>query len=749
MDMQSRNTAKETQAKANSGGDQRAVWPFDPLGITNSFIDYMTDANQRTALYMDILRQRSDDHADMHSRPMATVLSFDHEIILSGETLERPINYSLARVIPPEGTRLDPEKRPVVIADPRSGQGPGISGFSRHGEIGEAFANGHPVYVICFAVDPLPGQTFLDVVEGQVAFFEHVASLHPECPLPFSVGNSQAGYQTLMAAALRPDLFGPVLLSGSPISCWQGERGKHSMRYAGGLTGGTWLTEFTSDLGNGKFDGAHLIGYFNHLDPANAIFRKHHDVYTGVDTAGSPFLNFEKWWGHLITLNGEEIQFLTDNHFVGNKLAANQTETSDGRRFEIRSVRSPIIVFTSLGDEVSPPPQTLGWILDLYRSVDDIRDHGQTIVYCVDPEADHLSIFLSPKVAACEDDVLMRMMDVIDVLPPGLYEIVINRKNQRRAGGDRPSDFRARIEARTLDDIRDFGRNSEEEDQAFATAARWSDITLAGYRSFFQPFVRAMANEHSAETMRATNPFRLEYTLFGGDKPWMRNVPELAEHVRNNRKPVATDNPFFRMQEHAAEAFAATFEGFRRSRNQLAEQIFFSVYSSPALQAFVETMSGPPPQRPPAKTADEEARIAAAREEYQTCIGDGDAFNAKVRALLYALHGISELDERSAYALRRVIIEGADLGADTVKRIVRAQFFALQLDTEKALEALPEMVPDAEGRRSVLADVRAVLKAAGKATPDERERLQRLDKIFKVPRTKNRTKLERSVIEPA
>ena len=88
---------------------------------------------------------------------------------------------------------------------------------------------------------------------------------------------------------------------------------------------------------------------------------------------------------------------MTDNNFVGNKLPANETATADGRRFEIRAVQSPIIVFTSLGDEVSPPPQTLGWILDLYESVDDIRDHGQTIVYCVDPDASHLSIFVSPE----------------------------------------------------------------------------------------------------------------------------------------------------------------------------------------------------------------------------------------------------------------------------------------------------------------------------------------------------------------
>ena len=138
----------------------------------------------------------------------------------------------------------------------------------------------------------------------------------------------------------------------------------------------------------------------------------------------------------------------------------------------------------------------------------------------------------------------MRMMDVIDVLPLGLYEIVITHKNGQPTDKDGPHDFVARVEARTLDNIRGFGRNSEADDGAFATAARWSDITLAGYHSFFQPFVHSMTNEQTAELMRASNPTRLKYTMFGRDMPWMQHIPEVAEQARNNRQPAATYNPF-------------------------------------------------------------------------------------------------------------------------------------------------------------------------------------------------------------
>ena len=53
----------------------------------------------------------------------------------------------------------------------------------------------------------------------------------------------------MITAALRPDLAGPIILAGSPLSYWAGVRGKSPMRYLGGLLGGTWLTSLAGDLG--------------------------------------------------------------------------------------------------------------------------------------------------------------------------------------------------------------------------------------------------------------------------------------------------------------------------------------------------------------------------------------------------------------------------------------------------------------------------------------------------------------------
>jgi poly(3-hydroxyalkanoate) synthetase len=127
----------------------------------------------------------------------------------------------------------------------------------------------------------------------------------------------------------------------------------------------------TSDLGNGKFDGTWLVMNFDSLGPANWLWGKQYEIYTNIDTGAERYLDFEKWWGDFIQLTGDELQFLVDNFFIGDKLTRNQLQSRDGTTFDVRNITSPIIVFTSTSDNISPPPQTLGFILDLYRDVDD------------------------------------------------------------------------------------------------------------------------------------------------------------------------------------------------------------------------------------------------------------------------------------------------------------------------------------------------------------------------------------------
>jgi poly(3-hydroxyalkanoate) synthetase len=66
-----------------------------------------------------------------------------------------------------------------------------------------------------------------------------------------------------------------------------------------------------------------------------------------------------------VLLNAEEMQWIADNLFVGNRLATGQIRSSDGIRVDLRDISAPMVVFCSWGDNVTPPHQALDWVLDL------------------------------------------------------------------------------------------------------------------------------------------------------------------------------------------------------------------------------------------------------------------------------------------------------------------------------------------------------------------------------------------------
>src|SRR6478672_920915 len=357
--------------------------------------EYWLDAWQRSVLLLDVLRERGNTYLEQTAKEVPHVLGFQAELVRDGRTLERPVNYLLVRIIPPAGVKIDPAKAPIIVVDPRAGHGPGIGGMKQDSEIGVALENGHPCYFIGFLPEPVAGQTIEDVWNAEAGFVAEVARRHPDAGKPAVIGNCQAGWQTMIMAATHPDVPGPLLLAGAPLSYWAGVKGKNPMRYTGGMLGGTWLTSLAGDLGGGKFDGANLVSNFESLDPANTYFEKPYNVYAKVDTEAERFLEFETWWGSPILMNACEMQWIADNLFVGNKLAAGDIRTSTGIEVDLRNIQSPIVVFCSWGDNITPPQQALGWITERGPSDEDLSAKGEASVYSRHDDVGHRGIFVS------------------------------------------------------------------------------------------------------------------------------------------------------------------------------------------------------------------------------------------------------------------------------------------------------------------------------------------------------------------
>jgi len=728
--------------------------------LVSELWDYWLDAGERSILFADVLYERSKLYKEHSAKVAPHVLKFSCELLIDGRQLERPVNYVLVRVNPPDGAVVDEKRRPFIVVDPRAGHGPGIGGFKPQSEIGVAFKAGHPCYFIGFLPVPEPGQTIEDIGRAQARFIEHVISLHPDADgKPVVIGNCQAGWAVMMLAATRPELFGPIIVAGSPLSYWAGVRGQSPLRYLGGLLGGTWLTALTGDLGAGIFDGTWLVSNFESLDPANTLWKKHYNLYSKIDSEAPRYLQFEQWWGGHVLLNAEEMQFIADQLFVGNKLSSGEVIWAGDTAIDLRNIRSPIVAFCSKADNITPPQQALHWILDLYDSVEDIRMHGQTIVYAIHDSVGHLGIFVSGSVAKKEHDEFASNIDLIDVLPPGLYEAVMTPKD---AGGSTAElvggDYLVKFEARTLDDIRRLGGNDVDDDRMFATAARLSEINLGLYRTFLQPWLRSSANDAWAEAWRRFHPLRLQYEAFGSANPLFNQISRIVEDVRNDRHPVSRDNVFWQAQEQIAESIETTLDSYRDARDRAAEILFHAIYGSPAVQAMVGLRgSEEAPRRRPLKDANYQALVRQRIDEHKRRVAEGGPREAVLRAMLYIRLPDGVFDERGFNLLRAMRDEaGGGLSLESFKRLVREQFFMLLTDEEQAVAAIPDMLSqdealssrmirnlnrmiDTVGLESDEAKLRAgkiqsILEAAGKA-PLDIAALQRADqKDFRSPR---------------
>jgi hypothetical protein len=716
--------------------DRQQVPGLDPFGLFGATFDYMRDAAQRSVLFFDVMRQRGDQYREHLAETVPNVLDYKAELVLDGRTFKRPVNYLLVRIIPPAGVEIDPARRPFVVVDPRAGHGPGIGGFKADSEIGVAMKAGHPCYFVGFLPEPMASQTIEDIAHAEAIFLEKVISLHPKADgKPCVIGNCQAGWAVMILATIRPELFGPIIIAGAPLSYWAGVRGQNPMRYSGGLLGGSWLTALTSDLGAGKFDGGWLVQNFENQNPANTLWTKQYNVYSKVDTEAPRYLEFERWWGGHVNLNAEEIQFIVDELFVGNNLAAGRIKMSDGTAVDLRNIRSPIVVFCSKGDNITPPQQALDWILDLYDDVDEIRSFGQTIVYTVHETVGHLGIFVSGGVAKKEHNEFSSNIDLIDMLPPGLYEATFERKTDNTSNRDLVSgDWVMRCEARTLDDIRAMGGNSAEDERRFATAARVSEINLSLYRAFMQPVVKAFVTPAVAEWLRHWHPVRLSYEAFTDNNPFMPVLAKSAEEVREQRRPVAKDNPFIVAQEKISEQIVRSLDVWRETQEKLSEQMFLAIYGMPALQAAVgiEPDAGRPrrPGKSPLHRELVEKRIA----ELKSRINEGGLQECTVRGLIYVGAARGYIDERGVAELRRVRLgEGSKMTLAQFKAMAREQFFLLLLEPEATLAAIPKLLPaDVAERRKGLAAIRNVLSSGGEIAGEAAERLKKVTALFGV-----------------
>ncbi|MBX9961807.1 MAG: DUF3141 domain-containing protein [Burkholderiales bacterium] len=576
--------AQERLATRLKGATERqasAVAALNPWQIGPQWTDYVADFSQRAILFWDTLRQRGNAYVKHTEAGLPPVLHFASELVLDGRRLARPVNYALLRIVPPEGVTVDPTRRPYVVIDPRAGHGPGIGGFKDDSQVGVALRDGHPVYFVVFYPEPEPGQTLLDVCAAEAQFVKRVRELHPKSPKPAIVGNCQGGWAAMMLAAANPDDTGPIVINGAPMSYWGGAwsegEGDNPMRYAGGLLGGTWLASLTSDMAGGKFDGAWLVQNFENLNPANTFWDKYYHLFANVDTEPPRFLEFERWWGGFYLMNREEIEWITRNLFVGNRLWSGTVATGAGKGFDLREIRAPIVLFASMGDNITPPQQAFNWVADVYGSTEEIKARGQVIVGLLHADIGHLGIFVSGKVAKKEHAQIVSVLKSIEALPPGLYGMQITEEKH----GDGAAEYSVQFVEKRLEDITArLNRFERADEKPFEAVTAISDFNQRAYELFAQPLVQATATEAGAQLQRTLHPLRFSRWSVSDLNPWFAWLEPTAEKVRSERRAVSADQPLRQSERAMSEWVSASLDYYRDLRDAVSEALFFETYGN-------------------------------------------------------------------------------------------------------------------------------------------------------------------------
>jgi len=705
-------------------------------------VEYGVDAAQRTLLYWDIMRKRGNTYIDHRANGQPPVLVFDYTTIIDGHELDPPANYSLVQIIDHRGTQPDRRStssktngddkdrrgtaidrrdqpkglvgeafrnnRPILIIDPRAGHGPGIGGSKLDSQIGMALNAGHPVYFLIFSIYPVPNQTLMDVWQAEIHFLEEIRRRHPKSPKPAVIGNCQGGWAAALIGAERPDITGPMAFNGSPLSYWSGLVGVNPMRYAGGLLGGSWVNSFMSDLGNGLFDGADLVANFENLNPANTIWSKQYNLYSKVDTEEKRYLNFEKWWGGFYFMTREEIATVVNCLFVGNKLEQGSFEIGHGKSIDLNKFKAPVVLFASFGDNITPPQQAFNWVAKVYGSSQEIKRKGQVIVLVLHKSIGHLGIFVSAKIARTQHKEIIGSFDMLEFLPPGLYELVFEEENPKSP----EQGYSARFVEREVDDILGYDDGLADE-EAFYSVRTVSTINNTFYQTFVSPWIKMLMTEPLAEGIRQLHPLRVQRYTVSDLNPFTWPIKAAAPMVKESRRQVSADNIFLAMEKNFSQNMVSILNAYRDARDLGQELLFKMIYENPWTQ-----MLFPPPKDEAAEQRQAmEERLRKDTARLRNSMHQGGCPDAVVRILLAIMTANRELT-REEYDTAEGIVRGLRqfkaITPGKLREMVKTQARLLQVDREAAITALPQLIPDPVDRTEAMAVIDQFTAVAGR-----------------------------------
>jgi tellurite resistance protein len=425
----------------------------------------------------------------------------------------------------------------------------------------------------------------------------------------------------------------------------------------------------------------------------------------------------------------EEIHFIVDSLFIGNHLEKGNLELENDKWINLKNIEDPVVVFASSGDNITPPQQALNWIVKVYGSVEEIRRQQQVIVYLLHEEIGHLGIFVSGKVARKEHKAIIDSIDLIEYLPPGLYEMVIEEQDTQLG----ITDYRIRFQERRIQDILALDDGLQDED-AFQTVAAVSQAGDLAYRTFLRPWIQFWSTELSAEILRQLHPLRVSRYIFSDRNPSVWPVKALTPMIKNQRRPVTADNPFLTMEKIFSDSTKIGLNFYRDMRDICQEYWFKSVYDNPWMKTFFGDGAAEKNDRQEALEKSPKREVRDPDRCLRT-MEKGGFVAGLVRIILALAVADKSLDRDELAAAEDIVLNYQPSKkikrADYIK-MVKEQSRILQTDIDQAIGTLPKLIKTSKDRQRAMAAARQVVFADKDLNPKEEAIWTRISKSLKV-----------------
>jgi hypothetical protein len=431
-----------------------------------------------------------------------------------------------------------------------------------------------------------------------------------------------------------------------------------------------------------------------------------------VDSEAPRFLEFERWWGGYFRMTGSEIETIVENLFVGNRLA--RGEVMDGNtRINLRNITAPVVVFASHGDNITPVPQALDWIIDTWGDERAIAAAGRTIIYVLHESVGHLGIFVGGEIARKEHDQLVSSLDVIESLPPGLYEMKLKAKaglETQRWDQLEPGDYTVNYEHRTMQDILALNPEGREEEQLFSTIAQVSELNASLYKTWVRPWVKLFATREVGDAMGKLHSLRLQRELIADTLPFAPLIRELAKQVRAQRSHADPEGAMSQLEKKIDTQITDSLNDYRDKRDAQSVELARSLYGPKGLGFWFK------PWVPDAEVAHARAQvdIEQARQSVLQTITQGGVPEAVCRIVVAGMVSIGAFERRSLRLARLLAqLPPAQRNAIPVNvnwvQLLQQQARITAVAPVEALNALEQMLPTNEQRELALALAAAVM----------------------------------------